>query len=368
MRKTTVGIITMHKVLNFGSALQSYALLQKLNNIGVNGTIIDYQFPTPPKVTLKSVLRNFIKEIYTGFSNKKKRDRFKHFYKKYYNLTPQCYHSPQELSDANLNFNVFVAGSDQIWNPININDDVSFFLSFAPQNAKKISYSSSFATDTIPDKFKDLYAKYLKQFAAISVREQSGVSVVKELIRENASVVCDPTLLLDKTDYLKLISDSIYNKNNESFILAYILKYAYDPYPYVNDILNKVQQKLNNMKIIFLDRPKTTGNLKNFEIIDDAGPLEFISLISQAKFVVTTSFHGTAFCLNLETPFISVIKDRGGFDSRMSSLLQMVGADDRMIEYNSKDDFELSCDFIKIRENINKFREESAEYLRKAIF
>lgn len=333
-----VGIITMHKVINYGSALQAYALQRVIEKLGYDCEIIDYIYPNeyhlsqyPKLPAWKSWILFMIQFLY-GFPQKKRIKLFERFYKEYLKLSPVCYRTREQLHDNPSHYDIYVTGSDQVWNPKYIIGDTSFMLSFV-SNVPKISYSASFATDVIPEEYQKMYRHFLMKYSAISVRERKGVEIVKELTGKNAEVVLDPTLLLKAEEYEDIAEKSTIHID-EPYILAYILGYSFNPYPYVEHLIKHVQRKtgykvcllnVSNMKMLF---SYNTLRLKR------VGPSEFVYLFKNALFVITTSFHGTAFSVIFNKPFYALVVD-GNKDDRLTNLLQLLGLKERAIYLNS---------------------------------
>lgn len=330
-----IGILTMHKVLNYGSALQAYALQHYISRLGHDAELIDYIFPNGTRKKRGSLIQQMfapLRKIMSGRMTKER--KFRQFYKDYFVCSKNRYESPEELAKSGLDYDIFMTGSDQVWNPQHIKDDRSFFFPFAPKGSKKVSYASSFSVAQIPEAEKATYRSLLGNYSAISVREKSGVQIVEELTGKKAEMVCDPTLLLNKEEWSEMVKD-MPKPYPEPYILAYILRYSYDPYPEINGIIDAVQSRLG-LHLIILDGSLKDMKRKNSTVIKNAGPLEFINLVKNASFIITTSFHGTAFALNFGIPFYSVIKDRSGFDTRMIDLLEKAGLSDRAVMYKEQ--------------------------------
>ena len=366
MSNKKIGIMTMHKVLNYGSALQAYALQHYISSTGNKAELIDYIFPNGKRKTagsIKAVIINNVANTLVYFSTKRKKQRFTAFYDSYFNCTKEQFNSPEELMNFKSNYDALITGSDQVWNPKHIKDDLSFFLPFACEGIPKYSYGSSFSTATIPDTLFETFRNNLMRYNRISVREKSGIEIVKKLTGEDADFVCDPTLLLTKEEWSAIAekADSKFKFPKGKYILVYLLRYAYDPYPAVTTIINKIQKELQ-LPIVVLDPSLSESKFKNSTNVRDAGPLEFLKLVRDAAFVVTSSFHGTAFSLNFEVPFFSIIKERGRFDTRMTDLLDRVGAD-RDIVYNTAVDKPLEIDYTTISNNIADFRDKSKAFI-----
>ena len=358
--------MTMHKVLNYGSALQAYALQHQISSTGNDAELIDYIFPNGKRKSagsIKAAVINCIANALVYCPKKRKKQRFAAFYDSYFKCTKEQFNSPEELMSFKPYHDILITGSDQVWNPKHIKDDLSFFLPFADEETPKYAYGSSFSTATIPDTLSETFRKNLMRYDRISVREKSGLDIVKKLIGEEAAFVCDPTLLLTKEEWSAMAdkADSQFKFPKGKYILVYLLRYAYDPYPAVTEIINKVQEELQ-LPIVVLDPSLSESKFKYSTNVRDAGPLEFLKLVRDAAFVVTSSFHGTAFSLNLEVPFFSIIKERGRFDTRMTDLLDRTGAD-RDIVYNATVDKPLEMNYTTVSKNIADFREKSKVFI-----
>lgn len=365
-----VGIITMHKVLNYGSALQAYALQEVIKSLEYEVELIDYIFPNDyhksirPKHSLLIKIVLFIIQLLCGFPEFKRRRIFSKFYEDFFSLSAKQYVSKEDIKTNPPVYDIYVTGSDQVWNSKYIGEDTTFMLSFIGSKAK-ISYSSSFVSDSIPDEYRELYKSCLSQYKSFAVREQNGSEILWNLLGRDSKVVLDPTLLLSVSHYEHLVAQSkiVFN---EPYILAYILGYSFNPYPYVEEVINHLQSKLkqkvyllcvSNTKMLF------KSNSKRLQIV---GPCEFVSLFKNASYVVTTSFHGTAFAINYLKPFYALVESNG--DDRIVSLLDIMGLSSRALFNNST--LPEVVDFYYTEENIRKFeslRNSSLEYLKTAL-
>ena len=359
----------MHKVVNFGSALQACALLKKIRDLGYDAELIDYKYPNAIHKEGQSLLREAIKQTIhflnsaiVGFPTIRQKIRYKKFWKENFVLSSQKYPTPQSIENNPPIYDIYVTGSDQVWNANFTKKDSSFLLSFAPEGAKKIAYSSSFALNTIPDEYECLFAKYLPLYKHISVREESGVDLANKYGKTTAEWVCDPTLLLTKQEWANIAKGGKSYKK-QPYILVFLLAYSFDPFPDVDFIVNKVQKELG-LHVIYLDAGKRDYFKPNSHVVKDAGPKEFINLFLDAEFIITSSFHGTAFSINFGKPFLSII-ELNNPDSRIGSLLKKIGLEEYGVPYNSKDIV------IPTRpRNLSKlieFREYSLSYLKNSI-
>ena len=369
----SVGLITMHRVLNAGSALQAYALQRKVQELRYNCEIIDYVFPNSRYLGEESLLnrtkkkmRLFMKNVLFGFSDFVRRRRFQAFYDRYFSLSPRTYATCEDIHNNPPTYDIYLTGSDQVWNPLHVKDDTTFLLSFCKEkNASRISFASSFSTARIPENLKDLYAEYLASYNRISVRENSGISLIKGLTGKKAEVVCDPTLLLDGNEWGELAENSLI-QIEQPYILAYKLTYAFNPYPQIDKMIAQIQAQLK-LPVVYLYGRLADYRKNNARVIKNAGPCEFIGLFKQANFVVTTSLHGTAFALNFSVPFYSVIENKPEKDSRILSLLGLAGAHDRALTIDDDDIKVGPMDYTPITQALIKLRNRSSAFLREAL-
>lgn len=363
-----IGIITMHKVINFGSVLQAYALQKHSSSIGYDTELINYDYHPPlQKLSIYSKLIRLIMKLLFGFLLQRKLKRFNEFSGKNLKIGKVLY-TQENIADAPPNYDTYISGSDQVWNPSFIKNDTSFLLSFVPESKSRISYASSFAINDIPEQYRRVYAKELSKFKAISVREQTGVEIISSLINKKAELVCDPALLLDRKDWDELANQSMLHME-EPYILVYVLTYMYNPYPEIDRIISNVQKELGNMKLVILEGSKKDYFKSNSKVVKDAGPMEFIYLFKHASFVITTSFHGTAFSIIYGKPFYAVIKDGSSNDDRIPSILKKLGCEKSLINYtglnitNKENLFKLKCDTKKLY----NFRESSRQFLKDSL-
>lgn len=384
--RLTVGIITMHKVLNFGSALQAYALQRAVEQLGYKAEIIDYLYPNPehclywelpeqvkrPKLSLLKRIYNKISQIKKQVAFEKtvtREGKFQSFYQTFFHLTAEQYSTRYWLGKKVPRYDIYLTGSDQVWNPRFVGYDTSFMLSFVQGAQPKISYASSFSIDILPKQYGDCYKHELSKYMNLSVREKSGAEIIMRLIGKEVEVCCDPTLLLGKEQWLEMANSSDYNIE-EPYILLFVLDYAYDPYPYIFDIVESIHKKLNYRIIVLHGKVSEYMEEHHAKCIDNAGPADFIKLFSSAAFIITTSFHGTAFALKFRIPFVSVVKTIEEGDSRMYYLLKRVGAEKRALLYNGPI-AEKMCDLEvwdqSIDYKLEQFRHESYTYLKKAL-
>lgn len=376
-----VGIITILKVNNYGAELQAYATQAILKKLGYDAEIIDYLFYKNPKfIRTKNsspvfrfpLKKHVLERIYPilsklkSYKNNKARlvrdRRFEEFHRKNTSMSV-TFKTFDELNESHLNYDVYIVGSDQVWNPGVYSSLDPYFLTFAPEGKKRISYASSFGVSSIPEYAKLYYKKRLSEFDAISVRESNAVPMVKELSGNTATWVLDPTLLLNKEEWLNVATFPFDLQDK------YILIYELTPCPYVKKLALYLRKELGYRIIRICKHASYEDKESDIINIIDAGPSEFIGLFEHASVIVTNSFHGSAFSINFEKDFYTVIPKRKINNSRQESLLKLFGLEHRMVVENSSFPSvdKLSVDYNLPKEIIKNERAKSIKFLTDAI-
>ena len=256
----------------------------------------------------------------------------------------------------NDEFDYIIVGSDQVWNPYwypNID-----FLKYIDKK-KRISYAASFGVDKIPFKLQQHFKDVLNNMEYITVREEAGAKIVKDLTGRDVNIVVDPTLLLTKEDWLKIAKCPKWCKNN-NYIIAY----------FIGSISNNRQKQIDNIaknlntKVVYLF---SDTNLDWAKI----GPNEFIYLIANSKAVLTDSFHGTVFSIIMNTPFFVFDRKQSGvknMNSRIDTLLNLFDMKERYINHDKliKDDIN-KIDFSSVEKIQIRERLYSKNYLKEII-
>lgn len=342
----SVGLITIHRIPNCGSLLQTWATVECINKLGYDCTLIDYRYPTwhhtvsaigdenkaEKFATLKKLLRciklldilkhlNFCRRLF--FDN-----RFIASFLSQIKRTQECDY--RTVSRFKKSFDIFVTGSDQTWNPRYLGDDYSFLLDFTTDKARRVAYSASFGCNKLPHKYEPDYARLIRRYDAISTREPSGVELVKTLCGKEAVAVVDPTLLMTKEDYILLSANKI--PAVRRFVFCYVLTYVFNPGDCIVEATKDVAKRLNAEVIFYCDAPYRIPALRNanFDIITGRlSVADFLEYYMKSVFVVTTSFHGTAFSLNFRKNFLSVVNPNASADDRVTSFLKRFGLAER---------------------------------------
>ena len=321
-----IGLVTIYQVPNYGSVLQCYATQKVLTALGHDCRIIRYKFPNEWHYNNGLKRSSSVKKIIRKFFPSKKTWVLNDFRKKHYDFTPK-YDSLKELCRENWDdYDYFVVGSDQVWNTRFTCGDKFFLLSFAPDEKKRFAVASSFASKHLPERFHVTFKAELTKFAAISIRENNGIKIIKDELSINKpiKVILDPTLLLSKDEWLS-INNGFKTIPRRPYILFYMWTYAFEPRPYIYELTRYFQEKLR-CDVIALEGYEENHytQLIRMQNKTSASIEEFIDLFFNAELVITSSFHGTAFSLNFGKPFISIVPNNTE-DDRQTSLIKEFG-------------------------------------------
>lgn len=355
--------ITCHDVYNAGASLQAYALSIYLTSLGHEVEIINYKPDYLSRhyplfgVTNPAYDKPFLREAYNLLKlprriqarKSQRKKEFDAFTKIYLPLTKERYSTFEQLKQACPQADLYFAGSDQIWNCLFQNGkDPSFYLAFVPDNCLKASYAASFSTETIPQEWQQQVYDWISRLDCISVREKSGVSILKELGIDRAIQVLDPVFLLSSEEWNR-IGDEI------TFEEPYIFLYDFDLDETLGQSIRRYATE-NRLRIYSYLPNKYCD--RSFA---DYGPKTFISLVKNANLVISNSFHATAFSLIFEKEFW-VLRRKENINTRMEDLLNMVGLKERMLVGKMISD-DMYIDYNCVRENLKEHVNDSKKYI-----
>lgn len=370
----TVCQITMFRTINYGSALQAYALHTAITALlGHRCLTVDYvaqagewTFPRSPAALARWLLA---RAVYW------RRDRaYNAFLRRELNLT-RPYGSFAELAANPPVADVYATGSDQTFNPRWSGGDPAYFLAFVPAGrrgeVRKIAYASSFAVAALPEGLKARYREALSDYDALSVREESGVGIVRDLIGREAAWCCDPTLLLGRARWAALAKRSK-RRPKRPYILVYLMAYMVNPYPQADRVVAELQAALG-LDVVYLNGRKQDLGKPRSTVDKSASPYDFVDLFLNASFILTSSFHGVVFALHSGKPFIALVEGDAAKDSRLLALLRRIGAERHAVPVPIPDDFQVGdpARFAQPEGGyagpLGAFREASLGWLRAAI-
>jgi len=365
-----VSLITLQNVPNYGSVLQCYATEQTIKKMGYEVETINYLPKRMTKIGMlknikyktkkleKSVILRTVARIIILPSYILRFRTFKKFRNKYLNMTKKVYKVYSDILSDKPTADIYCTGSDQVWNSDwNSEIDKSLFLGYAPNNKRKIAYAASFGKKELENREKEEIKTMLKRYDKISLRESSGVDIVNSLGITGAVNVLDPTLLLTGNEWRNLTSNK-YNKKK------YILVYNLNRNKKIDNYAKKLSIK-TGLKIVYLSY-QLHEFYKKGKMICNPKVEDFISLINNAEYVITDSFHATAFSLNLNTQFIIVYPEK--FSTRLQSLLSLLNLENRVaINDSDLSVIDNKIDYQIINKKLQKMRDESLNWLKKSL-
>lgn len=365
-----IGHLTFHGSHNYGSVLQAFALTKQLQLMGHKVETINLR-PKSQKEAYEifsasdSSVRRMFKTLIYG-KLKKRFDQYERFINQVLPVTEKEYASTKELKDEKFDYDAYICGGDQIWNPACQDFEEAYYLQFLGKEdrAKKISYSPSLGKTEFDDATQCKIQKWLKSFDCISVRETRGAELLRKLTDKEVCTVCDPVVLLDRAHWDEL---AVAPKLKKPYILVYFLNNNHGS----RDLTEYLRQTLGYEVVVLNEYIR--DYVRPYHKAYAASPEEFVGLFRNAAFVYTNSFHGTAFATVFQKPFLTAIAQdqknaKNNNDSRKIDYLKRIGLADRLYTSGTPEkQFLLNVDYEKPNEKLNDFRKESLNYLRKAL-
>ena len=351
--------ITFHSAHNYGAVLQAYALQQTFLKLGFSNQIINSSkdknsiFKQVRLASAKAFVAGIIENALRASQYAKMRNsylRFESFINDELSLTKK-YQTIEELRSEPPSADCYIAGSDQVWNAVN-GCFPAFFLDFGTAKTRRVSYAASMGTYNLSTENEKELVGYLRTFSKISVRESEAGKYIEERTACKCLVNVDPVFLLNENEWGKVCAEP-------QFKDKYILCYPLMQDRALNPILQKLK-KLTGLPVVLLSQ-NARNVVKGDRYVRDAGPKEFLSLIKNAEYVVTTSFHGTAFSVIFQRKFFSMPAKHS--PTRVYNILEKLKLQERIV--NSADDVkQLDIDFSMSNIILKAEREKSFGYLR----
>lgn len=357
-----IDVITLNAIKNYGSVLQTLATQELLMQNGAEVEIINYvrEDVLPKNIAKTYVGNSLIKRIIMLPTIIRWKTVFDKFQRKHLNLGNKQYTTEKDFSQYPLNADAYCTGSDQVWNS-KWNKGIIYplYLSFVPKECFKFSLASSFGKDEITEEEVNKTKRLINEYDYISVREDSGKKIIEEQYNyPEATHLIDPTLCLNSDFWRKLASKKRVIK--EEYILIYNLNKSKDFDNYAKKLSKKTGLKLVRLCTRY-DQFFRTGNSVLVPTIYD-----FIRLIDDAKYVLTDSFHATAFSMNMNTEPICIYPNE--FGGRIESFLRLVDSTQRHVrDYNDFDILNRTTNFEKINDVLEIERKKTKDFLNKVI-
>ncbi len=341
-------IVTFHRAHNYGAVLQAYALQEFIKSAGYTAGVYDYApVASPAGGGIKGKILKLVKKS-NRKANQIKAEKYKSFVEDNLNL------------NKDLDSDIYVSGSDQVWNAFGKMDS-AYFLRFVKNDAMKISYAASMGVDRVPEERKALFKKYIDCFDRISVREEGAKECLNQLCEKDISVHLDPTLLMDEEFWLKQAEPI--NGIPEKYILVYLMHLPKN----LNKLLKWLKKELGTDIVVMDSQGIVQGGacclVKHDIALHEVGPKQFLWLMANAQSVVTSSFHGTAFSIIFRKEFYSIINPSA--PSRIKNLLNKLG-----LSAINENDLEftrfINNDWSQVERVLNFERERSRCYIQEA--
>ena len=378
-------ILTQPLHTNYGGLLQAYALQQILKGMGHD--VVTDRLGVVRKLPLWNralrflyhavqfcILKNYryypYRYLFVSFDKESKAKRSisintDRFVNTHIDTIDLLTRSNESVIDAVRQFDAIVVGSDQVWRAT-MSDIPTYFLSFTKAiNVKRIAYAASFGTDDLNEYSKmdmKIASESIKLFDAVSVREKSGVHLCRDYFKMDAVHVLDPTMLLSKDDYLKLIEEED-KPCSENILLTYVLDRTQEK----NDIIQRVGEALHLTSC-------ENGAVKYFSNVVESNVSEciypsvsrWVAGFRDGQFVVTDSFHGTVFSIIFNKPFVAILNSKRG-SSRFISLLSVLGLENRLISTTNDllEEHLKPIDYTEVNKILNDWRYLSISFMER---
>ena len=366
-----IGIITFHASHNYGSMLQAYALQVVLGKMGHQVETINLRHDSQRKMYahpldikrrgLIRVCHDIIISPFVTLMAIRKWRKYENFLYNNLQLSRE-YYCLQDLEKANLNYDLLIVGSDQIWNTHCKDFNLAYFGNFIGEDARKISYAPSMGTNPEVNVDKSIVEKYCKGFAAISVREERTKLFLQNCgISQDIKITLDPTLLLDDADYQSLSQTPALIRDRYVFF--------YDPFIKPNNlkIASNIAQEMGLP--VVCDRYYYKNHRKslfNIKFYTNVGPSEFLNLTKNATIICGRSFHSIVFAILMKKDFLAIDGDK---DSRMANLLKSLGLEHRIIRLDCPENYPKDHieNWDEIHSRLTELRHDSLNWLSAAI-
>lgn len=382
MKMKKVGIVTYQDIADGkGRFLQAYALYSAIIKLGYNAEIINY-FPITKKTEKAGLQQKIIRVMMNprrlpGYVAKlqydlmikrynkqfiEKRKKYESFIEDNIKITKKKYRGYESLLESQFDYDVYVCGSDQIWNPYFQGTDPAYYLKFASQS-KRIAYAPSLGTIQIDNQRKQILKENIKEIPFVSVREESGAKLIASLIGRNVKNVVDPTFLLPKEWWGDFAGETTPDK-------PYVLTFLFDNSRYPRRVAKEIAQKYGYDVICIPDSYADMFFSSHKEIA--IGPERFVNLFKNASIICTQSFHGTVLSLIYNRPFYVFDRETkayvSGVFSRINDLLKSVGLENRILKSGQAiPEDNLQIDYTRVNDILEIKSRESLEYLKNSL-
>ena len=359
MENKKIATLTFHRAINYGAVFQTYALQKAIEKEGFESEVMDYRNPflealhNPHDLSKYKTILHYVKAITKNRVKRDNRKGFEAFRNEYIKISEKTYNAAN-IAQSQEDYSAIIVGSDQVWNLNCTNQDEAYFLPFISDKNKKFSYAASMGVKLDTDSLKSTYKRLTEGFGAISVREEQARNELDH-IGVNATVCVDPTLLLDKTEWTMLAKKPDSFEAEKKYLLVYVIVET----PSIFEKAKKIAKE-RNLELVYINE----GLIKKraFRNLYKLSPEEWLWVFSNASYIVTNSFHGTAFSLNFERNFIvEPLPVKTNANSRITDLLESLGLREHFVE-EGLDIFVDDIDYSNI--DMSEIKTKSSLYIR----
>lgn len=361
-----IGIITYHRSQNYGAQLQAYATRTALEKMGHWAEVIDCnRIGQIDKLfhwnfsSLKGFLGALRNNALSLVSEKKRRRLFAAFSEQKIGLSEPC-HSRRELEARCAEYDAVITGSDQVWHPQICEGNTAFFLDLPLRPEQKIAYAPSFGVPDYTEEDAQRYMPLINDIAHLSVREEAGQALIRRRLNREAPLVLDPTMLLTREDWDTIARPAPYRR--------YLLYFTILDEPPGTDALVRRIAAERGLHIVRIGRVKDIIK-RGFINARANGPQEFLGLVRDADFVLTSSFHGSVFSILFEKEFLCVLNNNNR-NSRLETLAEQMGLTNRLVRNVNSFEHKEACpmpDYAAVRMRLEQKRAESLNFLHHAL-
>ena len=360
-----VGILTYHNAINYGAVLQAYALQTVIKNIGICCNIIDYSCPAVERQYRRKKLSDhvcwkaYVMDILSGHRLERKKEEFEKFRKNNFSTSVKIENATAECFDE---YDAIIVGSDQVFNPLNTDGDSMYLLDFQC-SAKKIAYAASIGNNELLElwekKYNVDYKLLLRQFDEISFREKDASIFVSNLLGNEYETVLDPVLLAGAEVWQQFQADA----DGE-----YVFVYNLGNIPLLVDCV-KIMHKETGLKVYVVNKDiKGDFLLRGFENVSSLSPTDFLEMLSGAKYVITDSFHGTAFSILYHRNFSAIVNPyKVNTNSRIINLLEELQLKEQIVSDAEKFCYKPITTYSNTDKIIQELQKKSLEWLSKSL-
>ena len=362
-----IGILSFPNMTSYGCSLQMYALHCAVEKTGAEAEIINYRNEYMKALRHisagrgKSSVKRLLRRTATKALHLRQILAFRSFEQKMQMYPTRETSNKRELAEIAKRYDGVICGSDQVWNPLITDEDLSYFLDFCGPDTKRIGYAPSFGISEFAPDFGEKIRPELSKFASLSVREEVGARYVEALTGRPTETVLDPTFLMGKKEWVELEKPHPMAKGK--YIFCFSVKKSAALVRFGRELAEKKNATLIVTEGNFLRKLRNQDKRVKYAL--DLSPEEWLYLLHHADCVVTNSFHGTAFSIHYQKNFyLEYVASNA--NSRLEQLITLCGLEGRVIREDC-DSLDTHIDYADVETRLAPVRQASMDYLKEAI-